>query len=165
MSKKKFFTIFSVLVILAIFLGVYFKLIKDEISYTPQKNLNAPIEITENLIVKYDDSASYDKPVLLLFYVDWCTYCRKFMPIFGELAKKYKDKYTFAVANCDEEQNINIAKKFHIAAFPSLFVVDKEIKHKFSMPVLATAEKSILIEELDSYLNVKKHLGQKNTCN
>lgn len=124
-------------------------------SYEPQTNLNAPIEIPEVGIIKYSDEISEEKPMVALFYVDWCTYCRRFMPVFGELAKKHSDNYNFVVVNCDYPENRNIIEELHISGFPTLFIIDKKLDHKFTMNMSATSDKSIAEEELKNYLNFR----------
>lgn len=157
MKKKFFISLFIIAAIcLLIFIFVLFKYKTN--SYQPQQNLQAPIEIPDESIVTIQEAKNIDKPVVAMFYVDWCGYCRRFMPVFGEFAKKYKNDYTFAVINCDKPENINIVKEFHIMGFPTLFIIDNKINHKFTLNMAGTAEKSIMKEELDNYLKVRKNI-------
>ncbi len=160
MIKKLLYGIFIFVVIgLVIFI---FTGNKKHSAYTPQQNLNAPIEIPAEYIVSIEEANSSDKPQVVLFYVDWCGYCRKFMPKFGEYAKQYSDKYSFAVVNADMPENRELIEKFHIIGFPSLFIIDNEINHHFSMHPAVTADGNIMAEELDNYLAVKDKLHNNN---
>ena len=157
MKKKIFITLFILAAIgLLIFLCVLFK--KNTTSYTPQQNLEAPIEIPDTGIISIQEAEKIDKPVVALFYVDWCGYCRNFMPVFGEFANKYKNDYSFAAINCDNPQYKNLVEEFHIMGFPSLFIIDNKINHKFSLNMASAAEKSVMKEELDNYLKVRENI-------
>jgi thiol-disulfide isomerase/thioredoxin len=161
MKKKFFISLFIVAAIgLFVFAGVVLKKnveAKKQVNYTPQQNLQAPIEIPSTGIITLIEAEKLEKPIVALFYVDWCAYCRKFMPTFGEFAEKYKNDYTFAVVNCDKPENLEKVKEFHIMGFPSLFIVDKKINHKFSLHMASSADKSIFQEELDNYLAARKN--------
>ena len=146
-------------IIIVIALAVFTVIgLQQKSSYEPQKNLNAPIEIPSKDIVKIKDVTDNEKPMVVMFYVDWCGYCRRFMPKFGQYADKYKDKYNFAVVNCDDADNKQIVEDFHIIAFPALFIVDKKINHKFSLHPAVTIENEIMEEELDNYIKVREKM-------
>lgn len=156
--KKKFFIGLFIFAAVGLFIFAHIVLKhNDNQAYRTQQNLNAPIEIPDESIVTYEEALKLDKPFILMFYVDWCSYCRRFMPVFGEIAKEYKDKYTFAVINCDYPQYAEIIKNFHIMGFPTIFLVDNKINHKFSLNLAATTNKSIFKEEINNYLNVRKN--------
>ena len=152
--KKKILVITSVLICLTAI--VCWLMTPSRISYTPQQNLNAPIEIPAEGIVTIQEANESQKPQIMMFYVDWCGYCRRFMPKFGSYAKKYADKYAFTVVNCDNPENKQLVDDFHIMGFPALFLVDNEVGHKFSLHVGATVEPEIMAEELDNYLKVRE---------
>lgn len=152
---RKLLTGIFILVIIGTLIYVFTGNEKFKTSYTPQQNLNAPIDIPAEGITSLEEANSSNKPQVIMFYVDWCGYCRRFMPKFGDYAKKYSDKYSFVVVNADMPENKALVGEYHIMGFPSLFIVDKEINHKFSMHPAVTADDNILTEELDSYLAVK----------
>ena len=68
-----------------------------------------------------------NKPMLVLFYTDWCGYSQKFAPTFDKIAKDRNIKKKFAVAyvNCDNEENRAIMEEYKVDAFPTLFVVNE----------------------------------------
>ncbi len=146
-------------IIIAILLGAFTLIgLRQKSSYEPQQNLNAPIEIPSKDIVKIKDVADKEKPMVVMFYVDWCGYCRRFMPKFGNYAEQYKDKYTFAVVNSDDADNKQMVEDFHIIAFPALFIVDNKINHKFSLHPAATIENEVMEEELNNYIKVREKI-------
>ena len=125
-------------------------------AHEAQRNLNAPIEIPDTGIMKYSSDISDEKPIVALFYVDWCTYCRRFMPEFGKLAKKHSDKFNFVVVNCDYPENKEIVEEFHIGGFPTLFIIDKKIGHNFPLNMAVTSDKELAKKELNKYLEFRE---------
>ena len=159
MKKRIFITLF-VLILAGLF--TYWHIAVNHANNKPVcesgENLNAPIEIPNEYVVKYQELKDTNKPVIAMFYVDWCGYCRRFMPVFGELAKQYKDDFSFAVINCDSPENVDIVKEYHIAGFPSLFFIDNELKTSFVINQNASADKNIFIEELEKYKLFKQNI-------
>lgn len=156
--KKKIFLGLFLFAAIGLLIFAYLVLKPNNNAYQPQQNLNAPIEIPSSTIITIKEAQNTEKPVVAMFYVDWCGYCRRFMPVFGEFAEIYKDKYSFAAINCDNPENKELVEKYHIMGFPSLFIIDKKINHSFSMNMAGTVEKSVMKEELDNYLNVRKNI-------
>lgn len=72
----------------------------------------------------YHKSLKSDKPMIVLFYADWCHYCINFMPIYQSLYKKFKNKYNFVKINVEDAKYINEVRKYQIAGFPTVFLVN-----------------------------------------
>ena len=142
-----------------VLVGMFFVFKKAEQEYNKevktQNNLRAPIEIPAEGVVKFSDIKDFEKPILTMFYVDWCGYCRRFMPMFGELAKEYADKYTFAVVNCDEPENTSFYKEMGVMGFPTLFIIDKKHDFHFAVNMAGTQDVEIMRSELNRYLNFR----------
>lgn len=117
----------------------------------------APIDIPDTSIITMQELKDKTKPTLAFFYVDWCGYCKRFMPIYGEVAKKYNDRYNFVVIHCERVENQELVKKFEITGFPTLYIIDNKINYKFPLSGTVTKDENSLIKELDSYLNARKH--------
>ncbi len=157
--KKKFFLWLFIFTTLGLFVYAYIVLKDNNSEYQPQSNLQAPIEIPHDSILTLKEAEKKDKPIVVMFYVDWCSYCRKFMPVFAELSNEYKNDYVFAAVNCDLPENMPKIKKYHILAFPSLFIIDNKINHSFSLNIASTTDKNIMKEDLDNYLKVRKKIN------
>ena len=54
--------------------------------------------------IKYEQALKSDKPSVLLFYTNWCTYCRRFMPMFESLSTEYQDRYNFVMVNAEKNE-------------------------------------------------------------
>ena len=98
----------------------------------------------------YEEARKTGKPVALLFYTDWCNYCKKFAPLQYKLSQdsELSKRFTFVWINAeDKENNAEILDKFHIKAFPTLFLFDpqkdKKIQVSNKLMFTKTAEKDI----------------------
>lgn len=164
--KKKFFTGLFIFAAIGLFIFAYIVLRhNDDEYYEIQENLNAPIEITSERILRVNGITSYTdikKPVVLLFYVDWCTYCRRFMPIYSELAEKYKDKYIFAAANCDIPQNRILMEPLFVRSYPTLIIIDNQLDFEYQLSPILFQNKEILEKELDKFLKLKNKVQKQN---
>ena len=81
-------------------LGILVTLIVASVAGVAVTNMNAPKHPSEYKIgISYDEAVKSDKPMLAVFYVDWCGYCLRFMPKFRILNTLYKNKYNFVIIN------------------------------------------------------------------
>jgi putative thioredoxin len=54
-------------------------------------------------------SASYECPILVDFWADWCQPCKVLMPILSSLAEQYNGKFILAKVNTEEHQALAAA--------------------------------------------------------
>ncbi len=161
MKKKFFIGLFIVAAIgLFIFAGIVLKKNPPAQTQNETQNLQAPIEIPATGILSYVEATKSDKPLLVMFYVDWCTYCRRFMPLFGALSVYYKDNFTFAVVNCDLPENQEIIQKYPVSGYPSLYVIDKKYDFDYIVNHTAFIEKNVMDRELQKYLKLREKLDK-----
>ena len=69
-------------------------------------------------------TANKKKPMIVLFYADWCGFCVRFMPIYEELYKNHKNQFNFVKVNVEDKKYEAAVKKYEIAAFPTVFMVN-----------------------------------------
>ena len=62
--------------------------------------------------------ASFQVPVLMDFWADWCQPCHMLMPVLAKLADDYGGK--FVLAKLNTEQNQEIAAQFGIKSIPNV---------------------------------------------
>lgn len=72
----------------------------------------------------YEKAVKSKKPMIVLFYADWCGFCVRFMPIFEELYKNHKANFNFVKVNVEDKKYEDAVKKYEIAAFPTVFMVN-----------------------------------------
>jgi putative thioredoxin len=61
---------------------------------------------------------SFDRPVLVDFWADWCAPCRMLMPILAKLAEDYRGRFILAKLNTEEERAL--AGQFGIRSLPTV---------------------------------------------
>lgn len=74
--------------------------------------------------IPYEKAVKAKKPMIVLFYADWCGFCVRFMPIFEELYKNHKDQFNFVKVNVEDKKYEDAVRKYEIAAFPTVFMVN-----------------------------------------
>lgn len=74
--------------------------------------------------IPYEKAVKAKKPMIVLFYADWCGFCIRFMPIYEQLYKNHKNQFNFVKVNVEDEKYADAVKKYQIAAFPTVFMVN-----------------------------------------
>ena len=151
--KKKFFIGLFIFAAVGLFVFAHLVLKAPEVEQEPA--LQAPIEIPATGILSYEEAIKSDKPVLAMFYVDWCTYCRRFMPIFGAFSVLYKDNFTFAAINCENLEYKEILKNYNIMGYPTVYLIDKKLDFDYTLSPMTLSEKETLEKELNRYLKLR----------
>ncbi len=77
------------------------------------------IEINQDNVVK--EIGESKKPVIMEVYASWCGPCQQMMPIFEEIEKELKDKYTFAKLNVDDARDISI--QYGVTSVPTFIFI------------------------------------------
>jgi thioredoxin-related protein len=94
---------------------------------------------TDILSENYNDalkkSKELNKPILLIFVTNWCTYCNKMkLDTFSneKVVKEIEEKYISVYVDADKEKDL--VKKFSVTVLPSCVITNyKEEKLKVSV--------------------------------
>ena len=106
--------------------------------------------------IKYEQALESDKPSIMLFYTDWCTYCRRFMPMYESVGNSYKGKYNLVMINV--EKNEELAQEYVVTGFPTMYIIDPKIDNRVHLDNGIYGSKTLLHKELDRYLNVRARI-------
>ncbi len=110
---------------------------------------------------EYHKAMKSKKPVLVLFYADWCGYCVRFMPIYQAVAEKYKDTLDFSKVNVEDKKYEKLVKKIGITGFPTVFIIDPKYDNKVLLSNAILGNVDTLSKELDRYVRIRKILDSK----
>ena len=64
---------------------------------------------------------SFQRPVLVDFWADWCEPCKSLMPMLEKLAIEYAGQFVLAKVNCDDEPHI--AQQFGVRSLPTVMLM------------------------------------------
>lgn len=102
-------------------------------------------------------SINGEKPVILMFYSQWCGSCRKIRPVYETVRDEYSDKAVFIDVDVDETPDL--AGQFKVFFVPSLFALNTDTKEVYGLPAhkMATVPsfKSVLDELFDTFATIK----------
>ncbi len=105
--------------------------------------------------IKYDEAVQSDKPMMALFYVDWCGYCLKFMPKYKTISKIYKDKYNVVMLNAEDPANKELVEDVVLSGFPTLYIIDPKYDNRILLNNGIYQDMKKLRVELDRYLRIR----------
>ena len=143
-------------------LGILVTLIVASVAGVAVTNMNAPKHPSEYKIgISYDEAVKSDKPMLAVFYVDWCGYCLRFMPKFRILNTLYKNKYNFVMINVEGDQNTRaLAEDVGIAGFPTVYILDPKYDNRVLLSNSYYHNLKKFRVELDRYLRIRALLDK-----
>lgn len=132
-------------------------------------NENAPGENQEPTMkpsqykigMEYDKAIKAKKPIIVLFYADWCHYCIKFMPIYQSLSKIYKDDYNFSKVNVEDSKYEKVVNEIGITGFPTVYIIDPQYDNRVLLSNAYFNDLKKLRGELDRFLRIRNMLDSK----
>lgn len=114
--------------------------------------------------VPYDTAMKGDKPVVALFYADWCGYCLKFMPRFKTLESLYKNKYNFLMINVEDPARADIVQDVALTGYPTVYIIDPKYDNRFLINNGIYMDLLKFRAELDRYIRIRIKLDGAALC-
>ena len=108
--------------------------------------------------VKYEDALKSDKPMVALFYVDWCGFCMKFMPKYKMISDVYKNKFNFVMLNAEDSANLKLAEDVALTGFPTVYILDPKYDNRVLINGAIYQDMKKLRVELDRYVRIREIL-------
>lgn len=96
-----------------------------------------------------------DKPILAVFYVDWCGYCLRFMPKYKILNTLYKDKYSFVMLNAEEPAYKKLVADVSLAGYPTVYILDPKYDNRVHISQSLYGDLGKFRTELDRYIRIR----------
>lgn len=121
-------------------------------AFSPKKNV-APSEY--NIGVTYETAMQDKKPFIALFYTDWCTYCKRFMPTYETIKNIYKNKYNLVMINVENPTYEAVVRDYAIGGFPTIYIIDPTIDNRILISNTIYDDLSKLRIEFDRYLRIR----------
>lgn len=86
--------------------------------------MNAPahiVDINESNAQQLLIDESFNRPVVVDFWADWCGPCKQLMPVLEKLANEYAGAFLLAKVNADEQQML--AGQLGVRSLPTVMVI------------------------------------------
>lgn len=108
--------------------------------------------------MRYEDAVKSNKPMLALFYVDWCSYCMKFMPKYQIIKNIYSNDYNIVMINAENAAYVSLVKDIVPGGFPTLYIIDPKYNNRVLINNAIYSDLRKLRIELDRYLRIRAML-------
>ncbi len=119
------------------------------LAVAPKKN---PLPSDYHTGITWKEAQKIDKPIVVNFYVDWCSACRRFAPIFESYSNEFGSDYSFVIVKTDDPYNESLAREFSIYQYPTVFLVDKKHDKKVRLNPYEYYDRDAFKEKLDNFL-------------
>lgn len=121
-------------------------------AFSPKKDLK-PSDY--GIGTSYDVATRDTKPIIALFYTDWCTYCMRFMPKYKLINDLYKNKYNFVMLNADAPENAWLVSEYAIGGYPTIYIIDPKLDNRVLISNTLYDDLYKVRKELDRYLRIR----------
>lgn len=112
------------------------------------------VDIDHNNAQQYLIDESFNRPVVVDFWADWCAPCKQLMPLLEKLADEYAGAFLLAKINADEQQGIS--QQLGVRSLPTVMVFkDGQPVDGFAGAQPETAVREMLQKHLPSPWDAK----------
>ncbi len=150
--KKKFLISLGILFIVVITAAVTYALTVPAPTYDKPSDYKVGIQ--------YSEAIESDKPMVALFYADWCGYCLKFMPKYRTLSNIYKGKYNFVMLNVEAAENRKLVEDVVVTGYPTVMILDPKYDNRVLLNNGYYHDLKKFRVELDRYLRIRNLLNK-----
>lgn len=150
--KKNILLIMCFILMCMIFTGCDKNQEKEQLLNNSSCNKNTKAFLNYDFGNSYKNAIKDDKPMLLVFYVNWCAYCRRLMPKLAGLNNEYKDKYNIVLIDCEDKKNVSLVKKYNIQYYPMIYLIKNKGKYEEVVPSQYTISSEAFKQYLDKNL-------------
>ena len=134
---------------------------------TKTRTVKAPANVDLKTVVPskykigttYEEAMDDDRPAVLIFYADWCGYCKRLAPTLPAIAEAFEDDLNIVMINAgndENEENVKLGNKYRINGYPSVFVVDPVYDFKYQVSPANVYPVEKFATELETYLSQRK---------
>lgn len=81
------------------------------------------VDITLENAHQYLIDESFQRPVVVDFWADWCAPCKNLMPVLEKLANEYAGSFLLAKVNADDPQTQMIGAQFGVRSLPTVMIM------------------------------------------
>lgn len=117
-----------------------------------------------DLGMTFEQASKEDKPILTVFYVDWCTYCQKFMPRLDKVRNINQQELNVVLINVESPENEKIAKEYKIGGFPTVYIIDPKYDNRVHIENSFIETVSDLNKEVQRYINFRSLIHKAESC-
>lgn len=110
------------------------------------QNVNKSSDI--KMLEKAFDS---NKPIVVEFYSDYCSTCKRIAPLLDSIMSDYNDRAEYFTINIDD--NPGIVENFNISLIPKIYAINPLTDEMVEIPAHFILKKAKFKEYLDSVLD------------
>ena len=112
------------------------------------------VDIDQSNVQQYMIDESFNRPVVVDIWADWCAPCKQLMPLLEKLADEYAGAFLLAKINADEQQGIS--QQLGVRSLPTVMVFkDGQPVDGFAGAQPETAVREMLQKHLPSPWDAK----------
>lgn len=135
----------------------------EEVKQEIKKEIKKEIEIAKpvnqyDFGVDYDTAITMGKPVVLLFYTNWCSACKRILPLVKMIQEKYQNYFVFTSINAEDTKYSAIVKDYRLRCFPTIYIIDPKFDNRVHLEVSYIFSTATFAKELDRYIHIRSLL-------
>ena len=125
----------------------------QETSVTPAPTVNL-----YELDMAYDEALKQNKPVILLFYTNWCGACKRALPLIKAQREKFGETFVFTSLNAEDTKYAETIKDYRLRCFPTVYIIDPKYDNRVHLEVSYLFNADAFAKELNRYAKIRKLL-------